>query len=76
MERKELVTGTSRPARPVTPEDRLRLAQQAFEQYYAMCFWFMDRSLRVTEDLLPRIAEGLRRHGDRRAFQLAAELCR
>jgi hypothetical protein len=51
------------------------MAQEAFERYYLRCFWFMDRSLQVTEDLLPRIVEGLRRHGDRRAFQLASALC-
>ena len=59
-----------------TVEERLATAQKAFELYYSRCFWFMDRSLRVTEDLLPRIVDGLRRHGDRRAFQIATELCR
>ena len=56
--------------------ERLALAQEAFERYYIRCFWFMDPSLQITEDLLPRIVDGLHRNGDRQAFQLASELCR
>lgn len=56
-------------------EERLRAAQAAFERYYTQCFWYMDRSLEVTESSLPKIVDGLRSHGDRRAFQIAEELC-
>lgn len=55
---------------------RLARAQEAFSRYYARCFWFMDPKLVVTEENLPRIAEGLRNHGDREAWRLAEELCR
>ena len=66
------------PDDPILPplQERLELAQRAFEDYYASCFWFMNRSLKVTEELLPRIAEGLTRYGDRRAFKIASQLCR
>ena len=61
--------------RPVTPE-RLALAQQAFEQFHARCFWFMREDLRVGEGDLEAIIRGLRAHGNREAFLLAAKLCR
>ena len=63
------------PAAPVPDIDRLSVAQEAFRTYYASCFWFMAPELVVTEALLPLIAEGLRHHGDRKAFQIAQTLC-
>ena len=56
--------------------DTLRSAQAAFADYYDRCFWFMNPDLHVTAENLPRIIEGLRRAGDRRAWRLAEELCR
>lgn len=49
---------TSQPA-PAVPAvqsgaDKLALAQGAFERYYATCFWFMEPTLLVTEEFLPR----------------------
>ena len=55
---------------------RLALAQQAFERFHARCFWFMREDLRVGEQDLEAIIRGLRAHGDREAFLLAARLCR
>ena len=62
-------------APPVTPE-KLALAQRAFEQFHSRCFWFMRDDLRVSEADLPEIVRGLRAHGNREAFLIAAELCR
>jgi hypothetical protein len=55
---------------------RLKLAQEAFHEYQAQCFWWVREDFQVTPDALPMIIKGLRSHGDRRAFFIAAELCR
>ena len=55
---------------------KLALAQQAFVKYKTACFWYMREDLVVTEANLPWIIKGLRTHGDREAFLLAAKLCR
>ena len=56
--------------------DRLELARQAFREFHAQCFWYLRRDLVITEADLPEIARGLRQHGGRRGFLLAAQLCR
>jgi hypothetical protein len=62
-------------APPAAPE-RLALAQQAFVRFHTRCFWFMREDLRVGEEDLEAIIRGLRAHGDREAFLIAAQLCR
>jgi hypothetical protein len=62
-------------APPVSPE-RLALARQAFEQFHLRCFWFMREDLRVTAENIETIIRGLRAHGNREAFLIAARLCR
>jgi hypothetical protein len=56
--------------------EKLKLAEQALEAYRTRCFWSLSPDFRVTETTMPIIIEGLRRHGDMAAFQLAALLCR
>lgn len=56
--------------------EKLAVAQQAFQKYRSTCFWFLRDDLRVTEETLEIIIRGLRQHGDRQAFRIAAELCR
>jgi hypothetical protein len=56
--------------------EKLALAQQAFEQFHACCFWFMREDVRVGEADLETIVRGLRAHGNREAFLIAAKLCR
>ena len=68
----ESSTAATRPDLPV----RLALAQQAFERFYSRCFWYMREDMRVSEDDLEAIIRGLRAHGNREAFLLAAKLCR
>ena len=63
---------TAPPASPA----RLELAQQAFERFHSRCCWFMREDLRVGEEDLDAIIRGLRAHGNREAFLLAARLCR
>ena len=55
--------------------ERLQLARQAFVDYYARCFWYMRRDLEVGVADIPEIARGLRLHGGRQGFILAARLC-
>jgi len=61
--------------RSASIQARLTLAAQALEIYRTSCFWSLKPGFAVTETALPMIAAGLRRHGDRAAFQLAAQLC-
>ena len=56
--------------------EKLALAQEAFERFHTLCFWFMRDELRVSEQNLPAIIRGLRSHGNREAFQIADRLCR
>lgn len=69
------------PAPPVplqneSPASRLALAAEALAAYRDRCFWFLAPDFVVSEITIPIIIEGLRRHGDRAGFQLAARLCR
>jgi hypothetical protein len=66
----------SKVATPPTSPAKLALAQQAFERFHSRCFWFMREDLRVCEEDLEAIIRGLRAHGNREAFLLAARLCR
>lgn len=61
---------------PAPLQDRLRLAKTALETYRTNCFWSLAPDFTVTESTLPIVIAGLRKHGDRAAFQIAAQLCR
>jgi hypothetical protein len=63
-------------AAPMALPAKLELAQQTFERFYYHCFWFMRKDLRVGEEDLEWIVQGLRSHGNREAFLIAAKLCR
>ena len=69
-------------ARTSTAEDdaarqrRLALAQQAFRDFFAECFWSSDPGHRVEERDLPWIIRNLREHGGHRGYRIVAELCR
>ena len=59
-----------------TPADKIELARQIYREFHARCFWFMRKDLTPTAADLPEIARGLREHGGRRGYELAARLCR
>jgi hypothetical protein len=61
---------------PLTTPEKLALAQRAFNQFHSRCFWFMREDLRVAEEDVAAIVKGLRAHGNREAFYIAAKLCR
>lgn len=52
------------------------MAQQAFREFHARCFWFMRRDAEIVAEELPYLCERLRADGGRRGFHIAAELCR
>jgi hypothetical protein len=56
-------------------EEKLRRAQEAYNEYRPRCFWFMRKDLIVTETTLPLIIEGLQLHGGHKGWNLAATLC-
>ena len=58
------------------PAAKLALAQQAFRDFHARCFWFMRRDAEIVAAEVPYLCERLRADGGRRGFQIAAELCR
>jgi hypothetical protein len=60
---------------PLPMAERLELAQQAFNRFHTRCFWFMREDLRVSEEDIEAIIRGLRSHGNREAFLIAARLC-
>lgn len=55
---------------------RLERAQEAFQRYYAQCFWHLEPKLQITERNLNLVIEGLRQHGGAQGMLLAEELCR
>ena len=60
---------------PPAEAEKLRLAAEAFREYYAECFWYWRKDLRIGMEDLPEIARGLRRYGGKRGFSLASRLC-
>lgn len=60
---------------PDFPAEKLALAQQAFREFHARCFWFMRRDAEIVVSEVPYICERLRADGGRRGFQIAAEIC-
>jgi hypothetical protein len=59
---------------PLTPRERLDLANQLYREFHTRCFWHCPLDLVITEDLIPMVVQGLREHGGRRGFILSARL--
>lgn len=55
---------------------RVREASRAYRRFHAACFWSYRADLRITAADVPWVAEQLMKHGDRRAWQAGARLCR
>ncbi len=53
---------------------RVREARRAFRDFHAQCFWYMPPDMEITLEDVPEVARGLRLHGGRRGFLLAARL--
>ncbi len=67
-------TGTPAPLTSLGADDRLELANRLYLEYRMRCFWHCPPDLVITEDLIPFVAKGLRHHGGRQGFILAAKL--
>ncbi len=55
-------------------QERIELANQLYQNYRMQCFWHCPRDLVITEELLPFVVAGLRKHGDRQAFIMSGKL--
>lgn len=55
---------------------RLELARKAFREFHAQCFWSYRLDAEITEEKIPIVVRGLREHGGRAGYRVAAELCR
>ncbi|MBI4024784.1 MAG: hypothetical protein HY360_07360 [Verrucomicrobia bacterium] len=60
---------------PLTMEQKLRIAQEAFRKFHSMCFWYMREDLVIAEEDLPAIIQCLRQNGTRETYQIAGLLC-
>ena len=72
----ESMNETVIPVSTPRPADKLALAQAAFREFHARCFWFMRPDAEIIAEEVPYICERLRADGGRRGFHLAADLCR
>jgi hypothetical protein len=55
---------------------RLELARRAFQEFSAQCFWSAPADGEITEEDIPWVIRGLRRHGGHKGYRIVAELCR
>ncbi len=70
-------TGQAQPASDIAARQRrLELARKAFKEFSAQCFWSASADWEITEEDIPLVIRGLRRHGGQKGYRLAAELCR
>jgi hypothetical protein len=61
---------------PLSKEEKLRRAQEAYRKYHSQCFWFAPEDMEVSAEMLPFVIKELRLHGGHRGWKLAHELCR
>ncbi len=54
---------------------RLELAQRAYQDFYAQCFWSYRRDLKITEEDIPFVIRELRLNGGHKGYRIVAELC-
>lgn len=72
--RKSALSRREPTSAPLEDAQRLELANRLYREYRARCFWHCPPDLIITEELIPLVARGLRQHGGRRGFVLAAKL--
>ncbi|MBK8233812.1 MAG: hypothetical protein IT349_16480 [Candidatus Eisenbacteria bacterium] len=61
---------------PLSLEGKLELARQVFRELHPQCFWNLRSDLELQAEDLDEVIRGLRAHGGRRGFLLAARLGR
>ena len=68
------------PPNPTTPSTalnlpaRLELANQLFREFHTTCFWHCPRDLAITEETLPIVVNGLRKHRRAPRFLAGCEI--
>ena len=55
---------------------RVREARRAYRFFHADCFWSFDPEYRIGSSDIAWVAEQLRKHGGRDAWETAGKLCR
>ena len=55
---------------------RVREARRAYRRFHARCFWSFDPDYKIRPSDLAWMADQLRRHGGRDAWEVASRLCR
>jgi hypothetical protein len=55
---------------------RVREARRVYRRFHATCFWSFDPAYRIGPSDIAWVAEQLRRHGGRDAWEIASKLCR
>jgi hypothetical protein len=55
---------------------RVREARRAYRRFHAECFWSFDPAYRIGSSDVAWVAEQLRKHGGRDAWETARKLCR
>jgi len=55
---------------------RVREARRMYRRFFAECFWSFDPDYRVGLSDISWVAEQLRKHGGRDAWEAAGKLCR
>jgi hypothetical protein len=55
---------------------RVREARRAYRRFFHQCFWSYAPGLKLSAADVPWVAEQLRKHGGRAAWEAAARLCR
>jgi hypothetical protein len=73
--------GGRRSKRTLTSEQakamvKVREARRAFKRFRALCFWSYNPDMKITIDDVAWVAETLRNHGNRKAWEVADYLCR
>jgi len=67
-----------RTLEPETARDmvRVREARRTYRRFHAECFWSFDPDYRIGPSDIAWVAEQLRKHGGRDAWDVASKLCR
>ena len=73
--------GGQKSRRALDPETartmvRVREARRVYRRFHAECFWSFDPSYRIGPTDVAWVAEQLRKHGGRDAWNVASKLCR
>jgi hypothetical protein len=55
---------------------RVREARRLYRRFHAECFWSFDPDYRVGSSDVAWVADQLRKHGGRAAWEAAGKLCR